>query len=110
MCRNTHHPTLSLSLSPPSLFPLLLPHTSVSRTRLRLGLLSQVWGHVVKPVGVLTGMLSQFVLLPLSAFVLIQLFEINPLHAAGLLILASSPGGVTSNVFTFFLEGDLSLR
>ena len=54
-------------------------------------------------------MLSQFILLPFSAFVLIQTFEIKPLHAAGLLILASSPGGVTSNVFTYFLEGDLSL-
>ncbi|KAI1287073.1 Ileal sodium/bile acid cotransporter [Halotydeus destructor] len=69
----------------------------------------QVWGHVTKPVGVLTGMLSQFVLLPFAAFMLIQAFDITPLHAAGLLILASSPGGVTSNVFTYFLEGDLSL-
>lgn len=54
-------------------------------------------------------MLSQFVLLPFAAFLLIQFLQINALHAAGLLILASSPGGVTSNVFTFFLEGDISL-
>lgn len=70
----------------------------------------QVWGHVKKPVGVLTGMLSQFILLPFASYVLIQTLDINPLHSAGLLILASSPGGVTSNVFTYFLEGDLSLR
>lgn len=52
----------------------------------------------------------RFLLLPFAAFMLITLFEIQPLHAAGLLILASSPGGVTSNVFTFFCDGDLSLR
>jgi len=51
----------------------------------------------------------RFFLLPFSAFVLIQTFNVQPLHAAGLLILASSPGGVTSNVFTFFCDGDLSL-
>lgn len=55
-------------------------------------------------------LLSRFVLLPFAAYVLITSLEIEPLHAAGLLILASSPGGVTSNVFTFFCEGDLSLR
>ena len=69
----------------------------------------QVWSHVKRPVGVVTGMISQFMLLPFAAFTLITMFEIQPLHAAGLLILASSPGGVTSNVFTFFCDGDLSL-
>lgn len=69
----------------------------------------QVWSHVKKPIGVLSGMLSQFVLLPFAAYMLIVTLDIGPLHAAGLLILASSPGGVTSNVFTFFCDGDLSL-
>lgn len=70
---------------------------------------TQVWSHVKKPIGVLSGMLSQFVLLPLAAYLMIITLDIGPLHAAGLLILASSPGGVTSNVFTFFCDGDLSL-
>ncbi|KAF7496086.1 Ileal sodium/bile acid cotransporter [Sarcoptes scabiei] len=69
----------------------------------------QVWGHVRRPIGVVIGMISQFILLPASAFILIVLFKIDPLHAAGLLILACSPGGVTSNVFAYFCEGDLSL-
>lgn len=59
---------------------------------------------------ILSLFLYRFLLLPFSAFCLITIFEIQPLHAAGLLILASSPGGVTSNVFTFFCDGDLSLR
>ena len=55
-------------------------------------------------------MISQFVLLPACAYFLIVVFQIDPLHATGLLILACSPGGVTSNVFAYFCEGDLSLR
>nr|XP_046919822.1 sodium/bile acid cotransporter 5-like [Dermatophagoides farinae] len=69
----------------------------------------QVWGHVRKPIGVIIGMISQFVLLPACAYFLIVVFQIDPLHATGLLILACSPGGVTSNVFAYFCEGDLSL-
>nr|XP_027194938.1 ileal sodium/bile acid cotransporter-like [Dermatophagoides pteronyssinus] len=69
----------------------------------------QVWGHVRKPIGVIIGMISQFVLLPACAYFLIVIFQIDPLHATGLLILACSPGGVTSNVFAYFCEGDLSL-
>lgn len=70
----------------------------------------KVWSHVRKPVGVLTGMVSQFLLLPFSAYCLVHILAIEPLHAAGLLILASSPGGVTSNLFTYFCDGDVSLR
>lgn len=55
-------------------------------------------------------MISQFILLPACAYFLIIVFNIDPLHATGLLILACSPGGVTSNVFAYFCEGDLSLR
>ena len=71
---------------------------------------TQVWNHVRKPIGVVSGMVSQFLLLPLAAYLLITSLDISPLHASGLLVLASSPGGVTSNIFTFFNDGDLSLR
>lgn len=69
----------------------------------------EVWCHVKKPIGVVSGMISQFILLPLAAYCIITSLNIQPLHAAGLLVLASSPGGVTSNIFTFFNDGDLSL-
>ncbi|XP_042895945.1 ileal sodium/bile acid cotransporter isoform X2 [Parasteatoda tepidariorum] len=54
-------------------------------------------------------MCSQFVLLPLSAFILIKILGLGILHATGLLLLACSPGGVTSNIFTYFCDGDISL-
>ncbi|KAG8180254.1 hypothetical protein JTE90_011169 [Oedothorax gibbosus] len=69
----------------------------------------QLWMHVRRPIGIIIGMLSQFVLLPLSAFVLIKVLGLGILHATGLLLLACSPGGVTSNIFTYFCDGDISL-
>jgi hypothetical protein len=43
-------------------------------------------------VGVIIGMISQFILLPFSAFCLIYLLSMDELHATGLLLLACSPG------------------
>ena len=70
----------------------------------------KVWGHIKRPIGVLIGMLSQFILLPFAAFCLIIVLDFDPLHSAGMIVLACSPGGVTSNIFTYFCDGDLSLR
>lgn len=69
----------------------------------------QLWHHIRRPIGIVIGMCSQFVLLPLSAFLLIKVLGLGILHATGLLLLACSPGGVTSNIFTYFCEGDISL-
>ncbi|GIY46422.1 hypothetical protein CDAR_585861 [Caerostris darwini] len=70
---------------------------------------NEVWSHIRTPVGVLIGMLSQFCLLPLAAFTLIVLLGMDPLYATGMLVLACSPGGVTSNIFSYFCDGDISL-
>ncbi|XP_067136063.1 ileal sodium/bile acid cotransporter-like [Centruroides vittatus] len=69
----------------------------------------EIWQHIRRPIGVVIGMVSQFVLLPLSAFGLIQAFGLNALHGTGMLLLACSPGGVTSSIFTYFCDGDISL-
>lgn len=70
---------------------------------------NEVWSHISRPVGVLIGMLSQFCLLPLAAFSIIVLLHLDPLYATGMLVLACSPGGVTSNIFSYFCDGDISL-
>ncbi|UYV81016.1 hypothetical protein LAZ67_19002533 [Cordylochernes scorpioides] len=70
---------------------------------------TNVWHHVRRPWSVLIGMLSQFVLLPLSAFCLISGLGLSPLHGTGMLLLSCSPGGVTSNIFAYFCDGDISL-
>lgn len=55
------------------------------------------------------GILNQMVLLPLVAFGLIALFGITKEMAVGLMILACSPGGVTSNIITKMAKGDTAL-
>ena len=55
------------------------------------------------------GVLNQMVLLPLVAFGLITLFGITKEMAVGLMILACSPGGVTSNIITKMAKGDTAL-
>ncbi|GFY43890.1 hypothetical protein TNIN_344791 [Trichonephila inaurata madagascariensis] len=71
--------------------------------------ISEVWSHIRTPIGVLIGMLSQFCLLPLAAFTIIVVLGMDPLYATGMLVLACSPGGVTSNIFSYFCDGDISL-
>ncbi len=55
------------------------------------------------------GIINQMVLLPLVAFGLITLFGLTSEMAVGLMILACSPGGVTSNILTKLAKGDTAL-
>ncbi len=55
------------------------------------------------------GILNQMVLLPLVAFGLILFFGFTSEMAVGLMILACSPGGVTSNILTKLAKGDTAL-
>ena len=58
---------------------------------------------------VLLGLFCQIVLLPLVAFTLLSAWPIDPVLAVGVMILAASPGGITSNLLTHFARGDTAL-
>ncbi len=77
---------------------------------LGLGLTAQDFVRVFKqPKDFLVGVICQLILLPVIAFVLIKLFN-TPLELAlGVMIIASAPGGVTSNILTKFANGDVAL-
>ncbi|XP_022082464.1 ileal sodium/bile acid cotransporter-like [Acanthaster planci] len=62
-----------------------------------------------RPVGVIIGFLSQFVVLPLTAFGLAHALKLNAAYALGLLVSATCPGGVTSNLFAYWMDGDVCL-
>lgn len=65
-----------------------------------------------KPQGMLVGPLCQFGLLPLLAMAVGRAFgfyETYPFIFLGLILIASSPGGVTSNLMTYFGKGDVAL-
>jgi BASS family bile acid:Na+ symporter len=55
------------------------------------------------------GLAAQIVGLPLAAALTIRLFDLAPEYALGLMIIASSPGGATSNLFSYLMKGDVAL-
>ena len=57
----------------------------------------------------LVGFICQVILLPIIAFILINLITLTPEIALGVMIIAAAPGGVTSNVLTKFANGDVAL-
>ncbi len=61
------------------------------------------------PKAVITGMIAQMILLPIMAFIVITLFDLDPLMSTGLMILAFCPGGASSNMISFLARADLAL-
>ena len=77
---------------------------------LGLGLTGQDFLRVVKqPKDFLIGLICQLILLPIIAFILLQIFKLPIEIALGVMIIAAAPGGVTSNVLTKFANGDVAL-
>lgn len=65
---------------------------------------------VVKiPKAITVGLGAQIVLVPLLAFLFLQLFDLPAGVAVGLAIIAAIPGGTSSNIFTFFARGHVAL-
>ena len=61
------------------------------------------------PAAVLTGIIAQMLLLPMLAYALLSLFKLPVEIFAGFMILALSPGGTTSNMFSYLAKGNLAL-
>ena len=77
---------------------------------LGLGLTGADFLRVLKqPKDFLVGAISQIILLPIIAFILIKIWPISPELAIGVMIIAAAPGGVTSNILTSFAKGDVAL-
>ena len=61
------------------------------------------------PKAFFTGAFNQMLLLPLVTFAIASMAGLEPMMAAGFMILAACPGGVTSNVLSHYARGDLAL-
>lgn len=62
-----------------------------------------------RPKDVIIGCLSQFVIMPLTAWLLAKAFQLPPEFALGVILVGSCPGGTASNVITYLAKGDLAL-
>ena len=77
---------------------------------LGLGLKLEDFTRVLKtPKDFIVGFISQLIILPLVAYLLIIILKTPPEIAIGVMIIAAAPGGVTSNVMTKFADGDVAL-
>ena len=77
---------------------------------LGLGLTGSDFLNVIKkPRDFIVGALSQVIVLPLVAFILVKTWSMAPELAIGVMIIAAAPGGVTSNLLTSFAKGDVAL-
>ena len=76
---------------------------------LGLGLTIGDFTRVLKnPRDFFVGFMSGY-LLPIIAFILINIISLPPEIALGVMVIAAAPGGVTSNILTKFAEGDVAL-
>lgn len=73
-------------------------------------LVTQDFSRIVKfPKAVFLGLFNQLILLPLVGFGLVMLFDLDPVMAVGVMVLAACPGGVTSNLITQICKGNIAL-
>ena len=62
-----------------------------------------------KPKAVITGILSQFIIMPLLAWALCTVFQLPTELAVGVILVGCCPGGTSSNVMTYLSKGDVAL-
>lgn len=61
------------------------------------------------PKPVFTGLVGQLVMLPALGFLVATVLPLTPALAVGLIVIASCPGGVSSNAIVFAVRADLAL-
>lgn len=63
-----------------------------------------------QPKAVIIALLCQLVLLPAICFGLVLMFQLPPVLAVGMMMLAASPGGTTANLYSHLFRGDIALN
>ncbi len=78
---------------------------------LGLSLTTDDFARVAKhPKAVGIALVCQVLVLPVICFGLIELFNLPPTLAVGMMLLAASPGGTTANLYSHLFRGDVALN
>ena len=64
---------------------------------------------ITHPKEIIIGCAAQFIIMPLLAFALSKTFNLDPALTAGVVLVGTCPGGMVSNVITYFSKGDVAL-
>lgn len=62
-----------------------------------------------KPMALATGVIAQFVVMPLTGLALARAFDLSPALTVGVVLVGSAPGGTASNVMVYLAKGDTAL-
>ncbi|XP_071796684.1 sodium/bile acid cotransporter 5-like [Asterias amurensis] len=62
-----------------------------------------------RPFGLVIGFCSQFIIMPVTAFLMCIVFKLPPEHAIGIILAACSPGGGLSNMTSVAIDANLLL-
>lgn len=61
-----------------------------------------------RPLDILIGTLAQFTVMPLVAYALTRVFNLDTSLAIGIILVGCCPGGVSSNIMSFLCKGDVA--
>jgi BASS family bile acid:Na+ symporter len=64
---------------------------------------------LLRPQDVAIGFVAQYGIMPFTGFALAKILSLEPLLAAGVVLVGSCPGGTASNVITYLAKGDVAL-
>lgn len=62
------------------------------------------------PKAVIIALVCQLLILPTICFGLVLLFQLPPVLAVGMMMLAASPGGTSANLYSHIFRGDVALN
>ncbi len=96
-----------------SLFTQLFLPVSLGIIMLGLGLslTTDDFKRILKyPRAISVALFCQMIFLPAVCFALVKLAGLSPVMAVGMMLLAASPGGATSNLYSHLANGDVALN
>ncbi|UNL83625.1 bile acid:sodium symporter family protein [Priestia koreensis] len=104
----------TISFFVPSAFTWIAPYISILLGIIMFGMgltlsLSDFKALLKTPKSVIIGVLAQFIIMPLVAYALANLFNLPPQAAVGVILVGCCPGGTASNVMTFLAKGNTAL-
>lgn len=89
---------------------IVMPILALLMFLLGLGLKREAFRQVAaEPLSLVVGLVGQIIFLPLCAFAVASLINLPPIYFIGLMLVAASPGGSSSNVFTMLAKGNVAL-